>query len=179
MSVPEQRLFFAIWPDDATRRRLEDVVGQLPAHRGRAGHPLDWHITLVFLGRVEASRLPCVTEAADAVVAAPFRLRIDQLGYWRRPRIIWCAPSLVSDGLSRLVEDLSERLKSCGFKPEKRRYTPHLTLVRKARLIDGCELQPPLNWQARDFVLVASHSGKPPRYQVLQRWKLAKNSKLG
>ena len=174
MNFPEQRLFFALWPDAEFRRRLQRVARRLPVHNGRLTHPLDWHITLFFLGNVDESRTACVKQAAASVGGAPFQLTIDQIGFWRRPRILWCAPLRVPDSLVRLVESLSQRLEMCGFKPESREYKPHITLARKSLPVEAQRLDPSLVWPVREFVLVASHSGgRPPRYQVIARWSLA------
>jgi 2'-5' RNA ligase len=73
----------------------------------------------------------------------------------------------------QLVLDLQQGLKACGFQPEKRAYSPHVTLARKSGPVQGFALQEPLQWRSREFVLVASEdTGAPPRYRVLKRWPL-------
>jgi 2'-5' RNA ligase len=163
-----------LWPDQDARGRLEEAARQLPEHHGRLGHPLDWHVTLVFLGQVGEGQLPCIEEVAAGVSSDAFRMRIDQVGYWKRPRILWCGPSRVPETLLRLVSGLQQGLRQCGFKPESRPYAPHITLARKARPVADYVLQPPVHWEVREFVLAGSHGGaRPPRYQVLKRWQLA------
>ena len=164
-----------MWPDPKVRRQLEEVARQLPPHQGRLGHPLDWHATLVFLGQVADDALPCVERVAAGISSEEFRMRIDQLGYWRRPRILWCGPSGTPETLRQLVFDLQQGLRECGFRPESRPYAPHITLVRKARPIVEPALQKPVHWEVREFVLAGSHAAaKPPRYQVLKRWRLVR-----
>lgn len=149
-------------------------IGQdLPSHGGRAPHPEDLHLTLVFLGPVTAEQYPCVVRAAGAVNGMPFDLAIDQVGYWSHPRVLWCAPTETPELLRTLVSDLQRELKRCAFKPERRPYSPHITLARKSRPVEFRLLPEPLCWQAREFVLVASEpGGEPPRYRVLERWPL-------
>jgi len=172
-TAASQRLFFALWPDDRVRAGLDALVGGLPEHRGRLVHPQDRHITLVFLGDVSVDRRACVEEAARRVSAGPCELRIDQVGYWPRPRILWCGASQVPEPLLQLVSALQRELEACGFRPETRPYAPHVTLARKARKVPNYLLSESISWPVRELVLVASSiDGPPPRYQVLRRWPL-------
>ncbi len=173
MQLNNSRLFFALWPDPTVRGQLEEVVHRLPPHRGRVGHPLDWHATLVFLGQVADDAIPCIEAVAAGIRSDAFRMRIDQVGYWRRPRILWCGPSGTPETLLRLVSDLQQGLKGCGFRAESRPYAAHVTLARKARSVARQVLQIPVRWEVREFVLAGSHGGaKPPRYQIFKRWNL-------
>ena len=82
--------------DEATRDALAARVERL---RPRAGGvawvaPENLHVTLKFLGGVEAERLPLVREALDRAVAgrAPFDLVVSGLGAFptpTRPRVLW------------------------------------------------------------------------------------------
>ncbi|WP_425442918.1 2'-5' RNA ligase family protein [Solemya velesiana gill symbiont] len=75
------------------RKGLIRISQSLSGHGGRQLHPEELHITLVFLGMVDAEQYGCVIEAADRVAAQPFRFSVDSVGYWKRPRILWCGPS--------------------------------------------------------------------------------------
>ena len=166
-----QKLFFALWPDQTVRERLLRIGRELPSHGGRTPHPADLHLTLVFLGPVTAEQYPCVVQAAGAVKGMPFELTIDRVGYWSRPRILWCAPAETPEPLQTLVANLQRELLHCGFKPEKRSYSPHVTLARKSLPVEARLLSEPLQWSAREFVLVASEpGGDPPRYRILEHW---------
>ena len=146
----------------------------MPRHGGRPVHVEDIHITLVFLGDVELSRLPCVLDAAAGVRGAAFELVIDQQGYWPRPRVAWCAPTGVPEALVALVQSLSRSLAGCGFEPERRPYSPHITLYRKSGAVPDAGLPKPVRWPCRELVLVESNLAREgPRYVVLARWPLA------
>lgn len=166
-----RRLFFALWPDPRVRQTLDRLSAGFGAGQGRAQHPLDLHLTLIFLGRVEPARLACIESAAASVPFVPFRLRIDRVGYWKPPRILWCGPGETPDPLARLVADLSERLAECGFQPEARAYAPHVTLLRKARAVPVHLIENPIDWTVSGFALAASDpSGVPPYYRILKKW---------
>ncbi len=165
-------LFFALWPDAGVRANLLRLQQGCPASDGRLHHPQDLHLTLVFLGRVLSEQLSCVRQVAAAIVAEPFRLELNQIDYWKRPRILWCGPDRTPEPLQCLVHDLQQGLAQCGFEPEKRTYKPHVTLARKARPTSVQRLDESVVWQPREFVLAGSHSGsKPPRYHILDRWE--------
>lgn len=168
-----QRLFFALWPNNKIRLALRELTAGLPKHGGRDVHYEDLHITLLFLGQTTTERYPCVEEAASGIQAPIFYLKIDTIGYWNRPKIVWCKPSKIPQQLIKLVSDLQKEMLSCGFKPENRAYIPHITLVRKAKSIGSYLIDSPIDWHIGEFVLVTSDSGnRVPRYTVLKRWSL-------
>lgn len=151
------------------RRIQQKVCGQ----NGRLHYPQDLHMTLVFLGRVTPEQLPCVIQAADAVVGKSFTLELDRNGYWKRPQILWCGPKQIPEQLSQLVQDLQQGLCTCGFQPEQRVYSPHVTLARKAKHAEANYLDESVIWTPGKFVLAGSHSGSElPRYRVLNQWEL-------
>lgn len=168
-----QRLFFALWPDVTTRKALRHTAQPISGSPGRLQHPLDLHMTLVFLGMVESERLACIEDAASHIRCEPFTLSIDRVGYWKRPRILWCGPSQSPAPLNRLVADLQDGLSACGFVPEKRHFLPHVTLARKASALELAEVAHSCEWPVDCFVLVASDTGvAPPRYKILKKWAM-------
>lgn len=169
-----KRLFFALWPDEDVRGQLANLQTLLPQARGNWVHPRDLHITLQFLGAVPANQQHCLSQAAAAVQAHPFELKISRLDFWPKPRIAWAGPEQVPMALQRLVKMLGENLQACGFKMEKRSYRPHVTLLRKTTPGAAVELPQPICWPVDYFVLVESRSGgEPPWYRVLDGWALS------
>lgn len=168
-----RRLFFALWPDEAVRARLRAAQAAMPPRGGRPVHDADVHVTLVFLGMVDAARQACAERVAAAVHAERFVLRIDQQGYWPKPRVAWCAPGATPEALRQLVRRLTRALAGCGFAPEGRPYRPHVTLFRHSRAVPTGPLAEPFDWPASELVLVESvPRGDGPRYRVLARWPL-------
>jgi 2'-5' RNA ligase len=170
-----ERLFFALWPDDALRTALvaaRDATA-LAAVKGaahRPTQPLDLHVTLVFIGPVDAALRGCIEGAADQVALAPFELTFSTLGSWPRQHIWAASPDSTPPPLSQLVEQLQKNLIRCGLQPEARRYRPHVTLARKAPAIVSRPLS--LTWQVDGFALARTGTGRTPSYQVLRRWPL-------
>jgi len=172
-AAPRARLFFALQPDGEVRTKLWRLARNLPLARPRLTHPDDLHATLAFLGMVEADRLDVVSAVAQGVEAEAFSLQIDRLDYWPRPKVAWAGSSATPPALQQLVDALWSGLAVHGFEPETRPYCPHITLARKGGRIEAGEIDPPIPWEAHDFVLMQSLSvAEPPRYKVLQRWAL-------
>ncbi len=167
-----ERLFFALWPPRATRAELDALRGRLPGAPGRPTDPADLHLTLVFLGAVDAARRACAEAAAERVAGVPFELSLDQAGWWQGPRVRWCAPLRPPSALLALQRRLTEALADCGFVPERRPYRPHVTLARKAPMLAPMPLAPSIAWPVDRFVLARSHGGQRPAYEVLRRWPL-------
>jgi len=174
-----ERLFFALWPEDAERNALARLQGSLGLHGARPTHPADLHLTLVFLGALAPERRSCCEAAADQVQAAPFAIPLSRVGLWPRPRILWCGPAVTPPELLTLADGLAEALVPCGVPRETRPYAAHITLARQAR----AELDPrqewSLTWPVTGFVLAASRPGPPPRYRVMRRWALSAPSESG
>ena len=127
-------LFFALWPDNRQRDRLRDFITPLAKTvDGRMVDRRDWHVTLVYIGDVSERFIPEIREGAAAVRFEPFRLRLDRIEYWPRPKIAALVPPRVPPELDKLVEDLKGVVFAAGNEPVDRVYRPHITVVRNAR----------------------------------------------
>lgn len=174
-----ERLFFALWPDAAIRLGLIEAAARLLASgTARRIAVADLHLTLAFLGAVDAAARRCFEQAASSVQAGKFSLTIDRAGCWTRRSIAWAGPSKQPAGLALLVARLNAALAGCGFKPETRPYRAHITLARNARRAKPRLAITPLRWDIDRFCLIVS---RPPlartapasgRYEVLRYWNL-------
>ncbi len=169
-----QRLFFALWPDDALRRRLaglaEDVGSRVT---GRIVAADNLHITLVFLGALNSAHRQCAEEVAAAIRCEQFTLTLDRVGYWSTPRILWAGSMQIPEALQSLVDGLQTGLASCGIPLENRPYQPHLTLMRKVGRRPAAAAIDPISWSVERFCLVESVSGSNGvSYRVVASWRL-------
>ena len=92
------------------------------------------HVTLKFLGRVDAARLPEIEAvlAEAAALATPFELAVRGLGAFpsaTRARVLW-AGAAGGAAAGRLATDVDEALAGLGFAREARPFAPHVTLGR-------------------------------------------------
>lgn len=172
-SEPTQRLFFALWPDPNVRNQVETFSRRQIRKQAKRVSAANLHITLAFPGSVAPPVRDCLEAAAGRIIASPFELAIDRVGYWSRPRIIWMGPSHTPAGLWVLVKALRRALDACGLTPETRPYQPHFTLARKAGRGLTVTETGPVPWSIRDFCLVESVTDPSGvRYQLLRRWAL-------
>ena len=171
----KQRLFFALWPDKALRAQLvRRSKSLMKAARGRPVPADNLHITLAFLGRVDARQRQCLEAMADAIRCPPFELTLDCAGHWSRSRVLWWAPSVCPDVLSLLAAALHTGATECGLSLDDRPYRPHLSLMRKVSRGPDAMAVDPLRWAASHFALVRSVPiPEGVRYQVLREWPLA------
>jgi len=172
------RLFLALWPNAGVVRQIR-ALGQELFDERSSGRPVaadNLHITLQFLGQVEASQLDCIRQAAADIRFPAFELQLDHLGHWPRPRVAWLGCHQVPEALVSLVQSLNAGLSRCGFTPEARPYHPHLTLRRKVRQATPREIDP-IPWHVEEFVLAQSNTlPEGVRYQVLARWPAHEDS---
>jgi len=97
--------------------------------------PYSIHLTLKFLGNVNADMTGEITEAMaeGAKGVSPLQLEIKGLGVFpnlRRVQVIWVGMSGEVDKLLPLQKGIESNLEILGFTPEARAFTPHLTLGR-------------------------------------------------
>jgi len=166
-----RRVFFALWPDDATRSAMSRTTrGAVQACSGRPIAKDRLHLTVAFLGNVAPARVELARSVAPIQVGA-FDLTLDAVGVWPESRILWFAPMAPPDALGELEATLWDRLVEHGFHAAERIYRPHVTLARRARPIE--EEVAPVVWPVRDLALVESFTdGRNVHYEVLERWPL-------
>lgn len=166
------RLFFALWPDEATRARLDGARRSLPEQSGRPVPARNLHLTLVFLGDVADTALGALEAGAAMLRAAPFTLVLDRYGGFAHAGVAWLAPARVPEELLSLVEALRETCRAAGLAPDPRPYVAHLTVARKIRAVTPTEVTP-LPWPVTDFCLVESTRGTAgSEYRIRACWPL-------
>lgn len=146
-----------------------------------------FHLTLVFLGPLEESRVGALHLAGARAASArgPFLLQARGLGAFpssRQPtRVLW-AGLLPSPPLQGLVQSLEEALRDEGFVLDGKTFQAHITLARRRR--DGQRSVFPLSegwlgkvwgeWPVEELVLLQSRLGAgPPLYQKRGLWRLS------
>ena len=173
MDAVPQRLFFALWPEEAVRGALASIPARLPLRHGRWVRPENLHVTLVFLGAVSLAQRACVEAAADAIRARAFAVSLDRSGWWRRPQVFWAGASVTPEPLLDLVTALQAGCEACGFQPEDRAFRVHATLARKVAVEPPPLQLDPIPWPVSHFVLVASTlSAGGSDYRVVRTWPL-------
>lgn len=175
MSSEPSRLFFALWPEPELQQAFfESGQALSKLCGGRLTRREDIHLTLVFLGAVEAQHLPGVLAVAAQTRLSNFEMCFDRLGWWRQNQVAWAASTETPRPLLDLVKALQRGLVLEGFKFDERRYVPHVSLLRKAQCRDTLLESASIAWSVQQFALVNStlHPGGP-HYSIVQRWPLS------
>lgn len=137
MTLQRVRSFIALaLPED-----LKGVLLGMQEELGRSGARVRWaaaetlHLTLKFLGDVERSRLVEVARAVEEVAGERSSVEVELAGLgWfpprGRPRVIWAGLGAGRDWVVELAQAVERALEPLGFRPEARRFHPHVTLGR-------------------------------------------------
>ncbi|MEE8380096.1 MAG: RNA 2',3'-cyclic phosphodiesterase [Gammaproteobacteria bacterium] len=175
-----QRLFFALWPHDDVREELKQCQQSHPFKKSllvndgsRPVFPGNLHMTLAFLGNVDADQKACVEQVANGLRCSPFKLTINYADHWQKPRILVVGSDDMPKALVTLATQLRDGAIDCGVQMDMRPYNAHVTLMRKiARLPEGLAIRP-FSWAAKSFVLIESTT-RPEgvRYEVIREWEL-------
>jgi RNA 2',3'-cyclic 3'-phosphodiesterase len=159
---------------------------EFPDARASWARPEGLHITLKFIGEVEAPRVEALTRAAEAAVEGmkPFRLSIEESGTFPprgAARVLWLGFRDESGQLSRLQRRLEQECESAGFPAEPRAFKPHLTLARLRTPKDAHALSEahrhatfgPYHFQVSELLVIRSQLGPGgSRYTALSRHDL-------
>ncbi len=132
------RSFVAIELSEDVRQKLREIqeILKIPGSECvKWVEPENIHLTLKFLGNVPAVKIRSIIDALTAAAADcnPFTLEINNPGAFpnlSRVQTIWMGITGDINSLLSLQNKLENCLKPLGYAPEKRGFTPHLTLGR-------------------------------------------------
>lgn len=132
------RAFVAIELDASLRTALavaQDALRRQVSLSVRWVRPEGIHLTLQFLGSIQADLLKAIEGRLEAVAgrSSPFRIQLGGLGGFpslERPSVLWVGLAGEVDLLSTLQARLETELESLGLPKEGRPFHPHLTLGR-------------------------------------------------
>jgi 2'-5' RNA ligase len=129
------RTFIAVDLDDPVIEKICNVIEILNSRITE----IRWlgkenlHLTLKFLGNIAESQVEPIAAALRHTLGlfSPCTISAKRLGVFpdfRRPKILWVG--LTGDHLVQLAAMIESALVPFGFIPEKRAFTPHLTIGR-------------------------------------------------
>ena len=171
--MTRQRLFLALWPPAAVQETLAQHARGALQPPGRLLQPGNIHLTLCFLGALDAAQRARVEAAAGTIRGDAFVLKLDRFGHWPRPRVFWSAPAQTPEPLVQLVHALHAALRAEGISVDVRPFRAHVTLARKVSEYAGPVTHPTVVWPVRDFCLVESRTlPQGAQYHPLNHWPL-------
>jgi RNA 2',3'-cyclic 3'-phosphodiesterase len=176
------RLFFALVPEpDVARSLIAEAAPLIEQVQGQPVPLPNLHVTLCFVGAVEAERLEWLRVVAARMRGVQATLTFDAFEIWEKPKIL-CATAGIG-GAARAAEELAVRLGdavvAAGFSPDIKPFRPHFTLGRKVRSESAAELEwprpliAPCVLHAERFALMESRRTEAGSlYSVVDSWLL-------
>ena len=140
MADTEQfRLFVAVTVPEGVKAKMEEAQAELrrvlPQRSVRWARRAQFHLTLRFLGDVEAARVDALREAIRAACRGfgALHLRAERLGFFpdlRYPRVAWVGVWDQAEQLPRLQQTIEAATQGFTTEAKEERFTGHITLAR-------------------------------------------------
>jgi 2'-5' RNA ligase len=120
----------------AVQHELKQV---LPRNSTAWTRPESMHLTLRFLGNVESTRIPELSEKLGAALAGfgEFDVVCERLGCFpdlRYPRVVWAWVHDAGERLAQLHRRVDEAVQGFAEKPAEERFVGHITLARPRQI---------------------------------------------
>jgi 2'-5' RNA ligase len=117
---------------EETKERFSEIQRSLGRSINGPGwvKPRNMHLTLKFLGNIDAERTALVSEVLERATAlsGPFTVTAKKIEFWGRH--ILRVQFKENKELTYLKERIENGLEAIGVERDKRAYSPHLTLRR-------------------------------------------------
>jgi 2'-5' RNA ligase len=182
--TPRIRVFFGLPVPEAQRQELDHYLAACAA----AAPDFRWtpasnmHLTVRFIGSIEASVAEGVADRLADRQLARFQLELGDLGTFKRGRlvrVVWLQVRAGADAARELAAHVEAECVRAGLAPEARPFQPHVSLAR-SRARDGAVLPPLPNppelqpWRAGELILYKSKLGRAGSvYEPLRRIRLS------
>ena len=116
-------------------RRLSEVQGML-VNTGadlKLVKPQNIHVTMRFLGNISLPMVDLIHEEMKQIFFTSFNIELKGLGAFpslRYARVVWAGIRKGATELVNVFDQLEPRLRRLGFKPDPKKFSPHLTIAR-------------------------------------------------
>lgn len=124
------RLFVAIELPETVKADLARLCSGVPG--AKWVKPENLHLTMRFIGEVSEDTAADIAAALDQIRAPGFDFVLSGVGQFasgRKPRVLWVGVEK-NASLGHLHGKVESTLVRTGIEPERRRFSPHITLAR-------------------------------------------------
>jgi RNA 2',3'-cyclic 3'-phosphodiesterase len=132
-----RRLFIALPVDDESAvMSLDKTLSSLKKFDSmlKIVQPGNYHITVKFLGQVEETMAELlIKEFSFSAGLNKTGYRIEGIGAFpsqEKPSVIWAGLKCNEEQIKKIFQEIEKFTIKHGFPPEKRNFSPHLTLAR-------------------------------------------------
>lgn len=132
------RLFVAIELPEFVKESLGRLRTPLPGFHWTDDDK--FHLTVKFVGEVDAGLLEPIRAALAPLRTEPFVLPVAGVGAFPqrgRPQVVWAGVERGHPRLFALQHRVENALYAIGIEPDLRLYHPHLTLARTSQAAEG------------------------------------------
>ncbi|MBM3228307.1 RNA 2',3'-cyclic phosphodiesterase [Candidatus Pacearchaeota archaeon] len=166
----KKRIFIAIDFPSEILKEIAKIQEKLPEFIGKKTEIFNLHLTLKFLGEVEAEQIEKIKRKLHEIKIKKFKAEIGELGVFSSKfiRILW----LSLRGCEKLQKEIDEKLADL-FEKEKR-FMGHLTIARIKKIEDKKKFLnlfknikiSPIEFEIKEFKLKSSIlEFKNPKYK--------------
>ncbi|KAA5802421.1 RNA 2',3'-cyclic phosphodiesterase [Alkalicaulis satelles] len=160
------RVFAALPVDDSVAGRIAPLQKGVP---GAAWRPQEnFHVTLAFFGELEEPVISELDTELGRIRQAPFEWMFQGAGHFGKaePDSLWLGVA-ANPALNGLAKACVQAARRAGVEPERRVYTPHLTLAYLRR---GVDIQRVQRFEQR-LNLYRSAPMRADRFHLYSSWR--------
>lgn len=116
------------------QRAIKDV-----SNNGSWVNRANFHLTLKFLGEIDERYVENIDKVLKNISESKSQINIsiNSLGYFNNKnneyKVVWAGLEGDIDDLNSIYNLLEDEMSLMGFKKEKRKFSPHITLARKVK----------------------------------------------
>jgi len=136
MSVERIRSFVAFEINEGSILKRFTSVQQALIDTGadmKLVKPKNIHVTVRFLGEISPVMVDEVCEEMNSITFKPFEIELRGMGAFpnlRRVRVVWVGIRGGSEVITDIFNQLENGLCKLGFTPDRRGFSPHITIAR-------------------------------------------------
>ncbi len=129
-----ERVFLAVGVEEPTSGALAELAEERSGFRWVESS--QFHLTLRFVGEVDASLREAIAAKMRPIAVEPFILPVEKVGVFPlrgQPQVVYAGLGSAHPRLFQLQHRVEDALASLGLPLELRAFTPHITLARVSR----------------------------------------------
>ncbi|MEO0076828.1 MAG: RNA 2',3'-cyclic phosphodiesterase [candidate division WOR-3 bacterium] len=145
-------------------QKVRTEICQLIDRFAQTGQSVKWvkpenlHITLLFLGDIDQNFLQQSIEQLTGIAKSEkgFKMSLKNFGAFpsqRMPRVVWIGVDQGAQALIDLQAKIEAAFTTIGYKPEERKFHPHLTIGRVRERMSNAEQVFNTRYQSEVFTI--------------------------
>lgn len=166
------RAFFALLPDAELSYALDAWALRNYPVTGRRVSMQNLHMTVCFLGDINATQKMFFDEALRGVEIEPITFQLNDLGYFSKSNVLWLGTKSTPAAFQSLVDRCQRIANRAGIRVDKRPLIPHITLARRVTPSVPSPLEPPdFMFETSALCLQESRlTPDGPQYRTVLSW---------